>query len=177
MKQTRRVPYAAKLAPDAAAVKVNSMNERIPLAVLVPLRLLCGVILVLEGWGKLQGGWLHGGALLGKLNDWVDAGRPYKFFMPIMDAARAHPKIFGALVTLGELVIGGSMVLGLLSRASAFLGALMLWSYAFGGGERLIPPGSALLMGALFVTFVIAPPGRVLGVDAGLRGRLPRWLV
>ena len=44
------------------------MSERLPLAYLVPLRLLFGVILVLEGWGKLQGGWLHGSALLGTLN-------------------------------------------------------------------------------------------------------------
>ncbi len=153
------------------------MNERVPLAYLVPLRLLCGVILVLEGWGKLQGGWLHGSALLGTLNDWVDAEKPYRFFMPMIATARAHPKIFGALVTLGELVIGGSMVLGLLTRASAFLGALMLFAYAFGAGQKLVPPGNALLMGALFVTFIFAPPGRVLGIDAGLRGRLPRWLV
>ena len=31
------------------------MTERIPLAYLFPLRLLCGLILVLEGWSKLQG--------------------------------------------------------------------------------------------------------------------------
>lgn len=153
------------------------MNERVPLAYLVPLRILCGVILLLEGWGKLQGGWLHGTHLLNTLNDWSDAGKPYRFFLPILESARHHPKIFGALITTGELVIGASMLLGLLTRISAFLGALMLFSFAFGAGQRLAPPGNALLMGALMVLFVFAPPGRVLGVDAGLRGRLPRWMV
>jgi uncharacterized membrane protein YphA (DoxX/SURF4 family) len=153
------------------------MNERVPLALLVPLRVLCGVILVLEGWGKLKGGWLHGTQLLNVLNDWVDAGKPYRFFMPMVETARAHPKIFGALVTLGEVVIGGSMLLGLLTRASALLGAVMLFSYGFAAGQRLVPPGNALLMAAVMVTFVLVPPGRALGIDVSLRARLPRWLV
>jgi uncharacterized membrane protein YphA (DoxX/SURF4 family) len=73
-------------------------------------------------------------------------------------------------------VIGLSMLLGVATRATAFLGALMLFSFAFGAGQGLAPPGNALLMGAIFVIFILAPPGRVLGVDAALRGRLPRWL-
>jgi thiosulfate dehydrogenase (quinone) large subunit len=153
------------------------MRDRIPLAVLVPLRILCGLILVLEGWGKLQHGWLHGAPLLDMLNGWADAHKTYTFFVPVVDAARSHPKIFGALITSGELVIGTSMVLGLLTRVGAFLGAVMLFSIAFGGGQGLVPPGNALLMAAIFTTFIIVPPGRVLGFDATLRQRLPSWLV
>jgi uncharacterized membrane protein YphA (DoxX/SURF4 family) len=153
------------------------MGERIPLGVLVPLRILCGLMLVLEGWGKLQSGWLHGSALLATLDAWMAEGKTYHFFIPVVETARAHPKIFGALITAGELVIGATMLLGLLTRASAFLGALLLFSIAFGGGQGLAPPGNALLMGALFVIFMIAPPGRVLGLDAAFRSRLPRWMV
>src|SRR6478672_5311985 len=149
------------------------MNERFPLAALLPLRLLCGLILVLEGWGKLQGGWLHGTPLMTTLGGWIEAGKPYHFFLPMVETARSHPKIFGALVTMGELVIGASMLLGLCTRVSAFLGAVMLFSFMFGAGQGLVPPGNALLMGAIFVLFLFAPPGRVLGVDARLRGRLP----
>lgn len=153
------------------------MGERIPLGYLFPLRILCGLILVMEGWGKLQGGWLHGTALLNTLGAWLDAGKPYHFFIPMVESARAHPKIFGALITTGELVIGVSMLLGLLTRVSAFLGAVMLFSIAFGAGQGLAPPGNAVLMGALFVLFIFAPPGRVLGFDAALRARLPGWMV
>jgi hypothetical protein len=32
-------------------------------------------------------------------------------------------------------------------------------------------------MGVIFILFVVAPPGRVLGFDAVLRDRLPRWMV
>jgi len=153
------------------------MNERVPLAALVPLRLLFGVIMVLEGWSKFQGGWLHGTPLLATLNGWVDASKPYHFFLPIVESARAHPKIFGSLVALGELVVGISMLLGLFSRLGAFVGAVMLFSFAFGAGQRLAPPGNALVMAAVFATFVLLPPGRVLGLDQALRARLPRWLV
>ena len=94
----------------------------------------------------------------------------------MVQTARAHPKIFGAIITLGELSIGLSMLLGLLTRLVAFLGALMLFSITFGSGQGLVPPGNALLMGAIFVIFLVAPPGRVLGLDALLRARFPRWM-
>jgi uncharacterized membrane protein YphA (DoxX/SURF4 family) len=153
------------------------MNERIPLAYLVPLRIFCGLILVLEGWSKFQGDWLHGTPILHTLDGWVDAHKTYTFFLPVVNAARAHPKIFGTLVTAGELFIGAALVLGLLTRLASFVGAIMLFSFAFGAGQGPVPPGNALLMGALLALFVVAPPGRVLGFDQALRGRLPFWMV
>src|SRR5689334_14297570 len=114
-------PDLSELARGRTGAKVKLMNERVALAALVPLRVLIGIIMVLEGWGKFQGGWLHGSALLATLNGWVDAGKPYHFFMPFIDTARAHPKIFGALVSMGELVVGVCMTLGLLTRLAALL--------------------------------------------------------
>ena len=151
--------------------------ERIPLAYLVPLRIFFGLILVLEGWSKFQGDWLHGTPILRTLDGWVDAHKTYHFFLPVVQTARAHPKIFGALITAGELIMGASMVLGLLTRLGAVLGAFMLFSFAFGAGQGPVPRGNALLMGAIFLLFIVAPPGRVLGFDQALRTRLPRWMV
>lgn len=153
------------------------MGERIPLGYLVPLRILCGLILMLEGWGKLQHGWLHGTPLLTMLDGWIEASKTYGFFVPVVRAAHAHPKIFGTLITFGELTIGASMLLGFVTRLGAFLGALLLFSIAFSGGQGLVPPGNALLMGAIFVLFVFAPPGRVFGLDHAFRAHLPRWMV
>jgi thiosulfate dehydrogenase [quinone] large subunit len=153
------------------------MTERIPLAYLFPLRLLFGVILVIEGWGKLQGDWLHGTPLATSLGNWLAADKPYGFFLPMVKLAFAHPKIFGALVTIGELTVGLSLLFGVLTRIGAALGALMLLSFAFGAGQGLAPPGNALLMGAICILFVFAPPGRFMGVDSVLRSRLPRWMV
>ena len=153
------------------------MTERVPLAYLFPLRLLCGLILILEGWSKLQGDWLHGTPLAHSLGNWLEAGKPYGFFLPMVRLAYAHPKIFGALVTIGELAVGLSLLAGVLTRVGAALGALMLFSFALGNGQGLVPPGNAVLMGALCALFVAAPPGRFLGVDTLLQGRLPRWMV
>jgi len=153
------------------------MNERFPLAYLVPLRLLFGAILTLEGWSKLRGDWLHGTPLLRNLDRWLADDRPYGFFMPIFNVAHAHPKIFGSLIAIGELSIGACMLVGLVTRASSALGALMLLSIAASAGQGLAPPGNALLMAAVFLLFVVVPPGRVLGLDAMLRNRLPRWMV
>jgi uncharacterized membrane protein YphA (DoxX/SURF4 family) len=152
------------------------MSERVPLVFLFPLRVLVGVMLVVSGYHKLKGGWLHGTAVFSALDGWLQGHKTYHFFVPMAETARAHAKIFGALVTMGELVIGGSMVIGLLTRLSAVLGTIMLLSFAFAAGEGLSPPGTALLMGAIFFTFILLPPGRVLGLDQGLRGRLPGWL-
>jgi len=153
------------------------MNERFPLAYLVPLRLLFGAILSIEGWSKLRGDWLHGTPLLRNLDRWLADDRPYGFVMPIVNVAHAHPKIFGSLIAIGELSIGACMLVGLVTRASSALGALMLLSIAASAGQGLAPPGNALLMAAVFLLFVVVPPGRVLGLDAMLRNRLPRWMV
>ena len=126
------------------------MTERLPLAYLFPLRILFGVILVIEGWGKLQGDWLHGTPLATSLGNWLAAEKPYGFFLPVVRSAFAPPKIFGAL---------------------------MLFCFVLGNGQGLAPPGNALIMGAVCVLFVFAPPGRFLGVDMWLRDRLPRWMI
>ncbi|HVR64593.1 MAG TPA: hypothetical protein VMU50_21980, partial [Polyangia bacterium] len=62
-------------------------------------------------------------------------------------------------------------------RLFSFLGFVMLFSFALGAGQGLSPPGNALLLGAILVTFVLAPPGRAFGVDQTMRGRLPTWMI
>jgi thiosulfate dehydrogenase [quinone] large subunit len=152
------------------------MGERIPLSVLLPLRFLVAAILLLEGYQKFMSGWFHGDPLFRITQTWLDAGRPYHFFLPILKSAHAHPKIFGSLITLGELSVGICMLFGLATRLAAFVGILLLGSIAAGSGQGLAPPGNALLMVVIMLTFVIAPPGRVLGLDQSLRNRLPRWM-
>jgi uncharacterized membrane protein YphA (DoxX/SURF4 family) len=81
------------------------------------------------------------------------------------------------LITLGELAVGACLLVGLASRLASFLGLLLLGSITAASGQALAPPGNALLMAAIMFTFLIAPPGRVMGLDAALRARLPRWMV
>ncbi len=153
------------------------MNERVALGWLLPLRLLMGVILVVAGWEKFSSGWLHGDQLHNAVATWLGQHRPHGFFRPVLETARAHPKIFGTLVTIGECAIGTSFVLGAFTRPMALLGTILLASIAAGSGETPLRPGTALMMAAISLTFVFTAPGRFLGIDQALRGRLPRWLV
>ncbi|MBC8131339.1 MAG: DoxX family membrane protein [Deltaproteobacteria bacterium] len=133
-------------------------------------------ILLLEGYQKFMGGWFHGDAVLRITQIWLNEGRAYSFFLPILKSAHAHPKIFGVLITLGELAVGFSMLLGVVTRLGAFLGIFLMGSIAAASGQALAPPGNALLMTAIMVTFLFAPPGRVMGFDQSLRTRLPSWM-
>lgn len=153
------------------------MNERVPLAWLLPLRFLVAAMLLVEGYQKLTGGWLHGDALHTITGKWLEAHRPFAFFLPFVTTAQAHPKIFGFLITMGELFVGACLAFGIITRLASAVGVLLLGSIAAASGQGLAPPGNAVLMGAILATFVLAPPGRVLGVDARLNGRLPRWMI
>jgi len=153
------------------------MSERIPLGLLLPLRFLVAAMLLLEGYQKFMAGWLHGDALSKTTQTWLDASRAYHFFLPVLHSAHAHPKIFSSLITIGELVVGLCLLIGLATRLASFLGVLLLGSIAAASGQGLAPPGNAVLMMAILFTFVLAPPGRALGIDQGLRARLPRWMV
>ena len=165
--------FANSDSPDYA----DGMNERVPLAALLPLRFLSAAILLLEGYQKMTGEWFHGGALMRTTETWLDAHRAYHFFLPMLQSAHNHPKIFGSLITLGELTVGLCLLFGAATRLASILGLLLLGSITAASGQGLAPPGNALLMAMIMLTFVIAPPGRVLGVDATLRNRLPRWMV
>ncbi|HEY8287725.1 MAG TPA: TQO small subunit DoxD [Acetobacteraceae bacterium] len=85
--------------------------------------------------------------------------------------------VFGPLVYAVEVTIGVSLMLGLLSRLGAVLGALMalnLWLGLYSApGEW---PWTYAFLLILQLLFLIDPPGRCLGVDALLRRRLSAWL-
>lgn len=81
--------------------------------------------------------------------------------------------VFGPLVYLIEVAIGLSLMLGLLSRVGALLGALMalnLWLGLYSAPNEW--PWTYFFLIVIQVRFVIDPPGRVLGADALVRERL-----
>jgi uncharacterized membrane protein YphA (DoxX/SURF4 family) len=82
--------------------------------------------------------------------------------------------IVGPLVYLGEVAVGVSLMLGLLSRLGALLGlvmALNLWL-----GEYSTPgewPWTYFFIVMLQTWYTIDPPGRHLGADLLLAARAP----
>jgi uncharacterized membrane protein YphA (DoxX/SURF4 family) len=97
----------------------------------------------------------------------------------VHDLVLPNIAIFGPLVYLVELVIGVSLILGLLSRAGALLGLLMglnLWLGLYSApGEW---PWTYAFLIIIQTLFVIDPPGRCLGFDVLLLrrgGRTVHW--
>lgn len=83
-----------------------------------------------------------------------------------------HIALFGPLVYLVEVAVGISLMLGLLTRLGALLGALMalnLWLGLYSApGEW---PWTYMFLLVIQALFVIDPPGRSLGADALLAAR------
>jgi uncharacterized membrane protein YphA (DoxX/SURF4 family) len=85
----------------------------------------------------------------------------------VRDLVLPNIAFFGPLVYAIEVAIAVSLMLGLLTRASAALGALMainLWLGLYNApGEW---PWTYMFLVVIQLLFVINPPGRSLGIDA-----------
>jgi uncharacterized membrane protein YphA (DoxX/SURF4 family) len=90
----------------------------------------------------------------------------------VRDIMLPNLTLFGPLVYLVELVIGVTLLLGLVSRAGALLGLLMglnLWLGLYSAqGEW---PWTYMFLVIIQAIFVIDPSGRSLGADALLCAR------
>jgi uncharacterized membrane protein YphA (DoxX/SURF4 family) len=87
--------------------------------------------------------------------------------MLVRDLVLPNIALFGPLVYAIEVAIAVSLILGLLTRAGAALGALMainLWLGLYNApGEW---PWTYMFLVVIQLLFVIDPPGRSLGIDA-----------
>ncbi|MDQ2805169.1 MAG: DoxX family membrane protein, partial [Pseudomonadota bacterium] len=85
----------------------------------------------------------------------------------VRDFVIPHIAVFGPLVYAGEVFIGVSLILGLLTRLSSLLGVLMalnLWLGLYSApGEW---PWTYMFLLLIEWLFLIDPPGRSLGLDA-----------
>jgi uncharacterized membrane protein YphA (DoxX/SURF4 family) len=85
----------------------------------------------------------------------------------VRDLVLPNIAFFGPLVYLIEVAIAVSLILGVLTRAGAALGALMainLWLGLYNApGEW---PWTYMFLVVIQLLFVIDPPGRSLGIDA-----------
>jgi uncharacterized membrane protein YphA (DoxX/SURF4 family) len=85
----------------------------------------------------------------------------------VRDLVLPNIRIFGPLVYAIEVAIAVSLILGLATRAGAFLGALMainLWLGLYNApGEW---PWTYMFLVVIQLIYLIDPPGRSFGVDA-----------
>lgn len=152
------------------------MGEQTRIAFLLPLRLFCGWVFLNSGVHKLSDGWLGSGQLAEVLGEWLKSGKTYSFYAPFLrDVVLPHADLFARLIALGELLVGAALLAGLLTRLSALVGLILVGNFLVGRGDGLAANGTAPMM-VMLLTVMLTAPGRTLGLDAALRGRLPRWL-
>ena len=143
---------------------------------LLPLRLFCGWVLLNTGLGKLSGGWLEGPQLQNSVAGWLRDGKPYSFYAPFLrSVVLPHAHLFAYLVSFGELLVGAALLAGLFTRWAAVGGLLLVVSFFLARGDNLGANNTAPFV-IMMLTIALTGPGRALGLDAALRGRMPRWL-
>ena len=144
-----------------------NLKERTYLWYLAALRIYVGYYLVTQGYRKFQrdfpkGDWV--GRQIGDIAT-LDLYPWYKTFL--QSYVVPHSEIFGYLVTIGEIAVGACLFVGLLTRYSAFVGLFMLINFYLGigmarGGSMLAQQQTFII---LLTIFVLANPGRTLGLD------------
>ena len=149
-----------------------NFKERTYLWYIALLRVYIGYYMLMEGVRKFQRDFPKG--------DWVgrQIGDPatldlypwYKKFL--IEYVAPHHTMFGYLITAGEIAVGACLLLGLLTRFSAFIGLFMLINYYLGPGMShggLMQAHQQIFIIALAI-IVLANPGRTLGLDGLLFG-------
>ncbi|MEK6606392.1 MAG: DoxX family protein [Myxococcota bacterium] len=142
------------------------------------IRVYVGIALLPAGWSKVRGTFLDGVALAKSVRGWLDAGDTYAFAVPFFrETVLEHARLFAFLIAYGELVGGALLAIGLLTRPAALGSFLLVLSILIGQGERPWSLGTAAALLPMLFCVLLTAPGRVLGLDAALQGKLPRWLV
>lgn len=149
-----------------------NLKERTYLWYIAVLRLYVGFYILQQGIRKFlrdfpKGDWI--GRQIGDLAS-IDIYPWYKKFL--LDYVVPHREVVGYLVMIGEIAVGACLLLGFCTRFAAAVGLFMLLNYFFGpgmarGGATLAQQQTFI---ALLVIFILANPGRTLGLDGLLFG-------
>ena len=143
-----------------------NLKERTYLWYIALLRIYVGYYMLQQGIRKFQrdfprGDWI--GKQIGDLAT-IDLYPWYKKFL--VDYVVPHQELFGYLVMFGEILVGGCLLLGLLTRLNAFIALFMLINYYLGPG--MARGGAAMAQQQTFIVslviFLLSNPGRRAGI-------------
>ena len=149
-----------------------NFKERTYLWYIALLRVYVGYYMLIQGVRKFQRDFPKSDWIARQIGDvaTLDLYPWYKKFL--IDYVVTHHELFGYLVMVGEIAVGASLLLGLLTRFSAFIGLFMLINYYLGPGMAhggLVLAHQQIFIIALAI-IVLANPGRTLGLDGLLFG-------
>jgi thiosulfate dehydrogenase (quinone) large subunit len=144
-----------------------NLKERTYLLYIAILRIYIGYYMLFQGIRKYQRDfpkrdWI--GRQIGNLST-VDLYPWYKSFLETY--VLPNRELFGTLVMAGEILVGGCLLLGLLTRFSALVGLFMLLNYYLGPG--MAQGGSTLAQEQTFIVslviIILSHAGRTIGMD------------
>ena|SRR5688572_890926 len=140
---------------------------------LVILRVYLGVVFLLAAMPKLRGNSVPD--LIGFLN-YIALERGHPFYQEFARGVMLpHAGAFAALIGWGELLVGVTLIAGLLTRFSAGLALLLALNYMFAKGAWFWSPWSTDAAHAVIaLALLIGAAGRTLGIDRFLARRWPR---
>jgi uncharacterized membrane protein YphA (DoxX/SURF4 family) len=96
----------------------------------------------------------------------------YKSFL--LDTVIPNSHVFATITALGEIGVGLSLLLGLLTPLGAFFGLIQVLFYGMAVQQQSSgQQGFHVMLFILMLTFLFARAGRRWGVDARLRERWP----
>jgi uncharacterized membrane protein YphA (DoxX/SURF4 family) len=152
------------------------MRPQTLIVYLLPLRLFAGWVFLMEALSKLSAGWVQSGRLAFLAGGWLKDGKTFSFYAPFLrDLVLPNAHTFSWLVVGGELLVGAALLAGLFARWAAVGGVVLALNYMLARGDGIGPnPTSPFVF--ICVTLMLTQPGRALGIDAALRGKVPSWL-
>jgi thiosulfate dehydrogenase [quinone] large subunit len=142
-------------------------------AALVLLRIYLGVIFLVAVWPKLRVDFTPG---LTRFLEKVALENGHPFYQEfVRRVVLPNASLFATLVTWGELLVGLTLVLGLMTRLSAAVALLLVVNYMLAKGAWFWTPSSNdAALAAISLALLIGAAGRTFGVDALLAQRWPR---
>src|SRR5258708_2214425 len=142
-------------------------------AVLVIPRIALGVLFLTSGFYKTQA------ALAQPIMGFVGGygmTHAYGWYRPFIQNVNVpHPGLFGGLVTVGEIYVGISLILGLTTRLAAGVGLFMLLNFLSTKGAMPWNPSVVDIPDIVIcVTLILGAAGRTFGLDKYLYERFPK---
>ena len=128
----------------------------------------------IEKWG-----WMGTAALKQQLLAWTtgDAPAAYATYIPFLNKyILPHANVYSYAIVIGELLIGGLLLLGLTSRLAALVALFMSVNYAlatWNAGFEWQAVNEAFI--ALELAVIVSAAGRTAGIDMALARKRPGW--